>query len=337
MSNLLLPYAYDCNNNLVHINNAQKGEKYVCPNCGAEVILKKSRIPEGQKYHRKDHFAHKSNSDNHCSESFLHKLFKDKCVDFIKDKIANGDELRFEWFCDQCNEKHEGNLLKKATDVVSEYDLGICRPDIALLDKSGEVIIVIEIVVTHKPTPKTMQYYKDNNIACLLINVTDFDDCENIGHKLSNPDEVNICSNPKCERCGNNMYPIKIVIIPINCYKCKKEMNYAIISTYDTSKKIKLIGPSKFSADEINIANSLGANIAISNNHYDENICPHCNTGVSESFIDVIYKKPHKEEVLVYKCLKCTNNERGQQKLAKNNVVYYGEFYDEQAIQLKFW
>lgn len=193
MSNLLLPYAYDCNNNLVHINNAQKGEKYVCPNCGAEVILKKSRIPEGQKYHRKDHFAHKSNSDNHCSESFLHKLFKDKCVDFIKDKIANGDELRFEWFCDQCNEKHEGNLLKKATDVVSEYDLGICRPDIALLDKSGEVIIVIEIVVTHKPTPKTMQYYKDNNIACLLINVTDFDDCENIGHKLSNPDEVNKC------------------------------------------------------------------------------------------------------------------------------------------------
>ena len=80
MTKLLLPYAYDSNGNLVHIDNAQKGHKYTCPNCGAELLLKISKIPEGQKYHRRNHFAHKGNSDNHCSESFLHKLFKERCA-----------------------------------------------------------------------------------------------------------------------------------------------------------------------------------------------------------------------------------------------------------------
>jgi len=76
---LLLPYAYDSKRELVHIDQAKKGEKYTCPNCNAELSLRIGKIPEGQKYHKRNHFAHKGNSNNHCSESFLHKLFKEKC------------------------------------------------------------------------------------------------------------------------------------------------------------------------------------------------------------------------------------------------------------------
>ncbi len=39
---LLLPYAYDSNGNLVHIDNAQKGHKYTCPYCGGIRIIQKS-------------------------------------------------------------------------------------------------------------------------------------------------------------------------------------------------------------------------------------------------------------------------------------------------------
>ena len=81
---LLLPYAHDINGNLVHIDDAQKGQKYTCPNCGVELLLKISKIPEGQKYHRRNHFAHKGGTDNHGSESFLHKLFKERCADLIR-------------------------------------------------------------------------------------------------------------------------------------------------------------------------------------------------------------------------------------------------------------
>ena len=87
MKKILLPYAYDKMKNLVHIDNAQKGEQYICPVCGAELMIRISKIPKGKKYHKRNHFAHQGNSENTCSESFLHKSFKDKCVEFIKSKI----------------------------------------------------------------------------------------------------------------------------------------------------------------------------------------------------------------------------------------------------------
>ncbi len=46
--NLLLPYANNANGKLVSIDNAQKGDKYTCPNCGAELLLKNSKIPEAK-------------------------------------------------------------------------------------------------------------------------------------------------------------------------------------------------------------------------------------------------------------------------------------------------
>lgn len=97
MKKLLLPYAYDSMGNLVHIVNALKNERYICPNCGTELLLKISKIPEGGKYHRVNHFAHKGGTDNHCSESFLHKLFKNRVKDYIDSKIKNGERyLPFE-------------------------------------------------------------------------------------------------------------------------------------------------------------------------------------------------------------------------------------------------
>ena len=46
---LLLPYAYDIDGNLVHIDDAIKGVRYTCPSCGAELSLKISQIPPGQR------------------------------------------------------------------------------------------------------------------------------------------------------------------------------------------------------------------------------------------------------------------------------------------------
>lgn len=194
--NLLLPYAYDAKRTLVHIDNAHKGQIYTCPNCGNELLLKIGKIPEGQKYHRRNHFAHKGNTDNHCSESFLHKLFKEKCVELIEKKLATKEKLFFSWKCSYCTHTHRDNLLYNVSSVKLEYLLGTCRPDIALLDENHNVILVIEIIVNHPPEVETLQYYNKNNIGCLQINVRDFDDCQKIETKLSNPDKVNLCLTP---------------------------------------------------------------------------------------------------------------------------------------------
>ena len=99
MKKLLLPYAYDSTGNLVHIDNAHKGETYKCPKCDKVLSLNISKIPEGQKYHRRNHFSHpKGYPDNQCTESFLHKLFKKRAADCIQKKIYKGDnEFLFTW------------------------------------------------------------------------------------------------------------------------------------------------------------------------------------------------------------------------------------------------
>ena len=194
----LLPYAYDSDGNLVHIDNAQKGHKYICPNCGADLSLKISKIPVGQKYHRRNHFAHKGNADNHCSESFLHKLFKVKCAEFIQEKILANKSLFFTWRCKRCSGLHRTNLLEKVVKVALEYDLGICRPDIALFDGSDNLLFVIEVVITHKPEPKVLKYYEDNKIVCLQIKVESFSACNSVMRYLSRPhtDSTVLCSIP---------------------------------------------------------------------------------------------------------------------------------------------
>ena len=319
---LLLPYAYDTDGNLVSIDDVTKGQKYTCPACGAELSLKISKIPPGQKHHRRNHFAHKGNTDNHCSESFLHKLFKERCAEYIRNKIAKHEDLYFECFCEDCFKQHKGNLLKKAEKVVLEYDLGVCKPDIALLDGNDKVIIVIEIVVTHKPEDKVLKYYEENNIACLQINVNDFSDCDNIEEKLSHPSKIIKCPLPKCPKCGERMGKRKLIITTTHCQNCGQNMKIAMVLEDD----VFLLQPSKFNKEEISLAKELGANIRVkyentSKTSYLANICRHCNAPLSYDH------SPHEEERDVgYGCFHCsriTNPEEYLEQLEKTQQWEY--------------
>ena len=306
MSNLLLQYAHDTEGNMVYVGNAQKGQKYTCPNCNAELLLKISKIPEGQKYHRRNHFAHKGNSDNHCSESFLHKLFKEKCKEFIHKKITDKESIDFEWKCGKCGEKHKGNLLKKAVKVLTEYKLGECIPDIALFDEKGNVIIVIEIVVTHKPEPYALKYYYDNKIACLQLKIEDFDDCDKIPEKLAHPVNVNLCPNPVCKKCGNIIHTAKLVTVVADCYNCGKQITISMMLGDN-----HLESPAKFNENEIQIAKRLGANIKecysrTKNEKYHANVCTNCNAFIGDFFIHEYLDSPHEKEYDIgHKCFEC--------------------------------
>lgn len=308
MNKLLLPYAYDSSGKLTHINFAHKNERYTCPTCGADLSLRISKIPKGCKYHKTNHFAHKGCVDNHCSESFLHKLFKKRAIDYISAKLVEKNPMWFEWECDKCHEMHKGNLIKKATSIVEEFDLQICRPDIALLDKNNKVIIVIEVVVTHKPTLETLQFYNDNKIACLQINVNDFSDCDRIEEKITHPDVVNLCPNPICKRCGYAKNNAKLVVVTDFCWKCGNKMKIAMILSSDNNY---LIGAASFTKEEIKMAQTLGVNIKkkysrTTKSSYWANTCDKCNAFIGKFYMhDYIYN-PHDEEIdLDYKCFNC--------------------------------
>lgn len=202
MKKLLIPYADNSLGELTHIENAIKGEKYTCHKCGLDVIVKKGKV-------RTPHFAHKGDSSNHCAETILHKVFKEKTELFIQEcinkKVAT---LNMTWHCERCNEIHNGILqLQNINSTSLEYKkLDDCIPDIALLDVNENIIAVIEVVYAHKPEDKPLEFYKRNNILCIQIKIDKFEDCECIEEKISSPYNVNICSNPNCEKCNCIMH-----------------------------------------------------------------------------------------------------------------------------------
>ena len=211
MTKLLLPYAHDREGNLTYIDYARKDQEYTCPTCKKKVLLRISKISKGQKYYKRNHFAHKvsSVSSNHCSETFLHKTFKTKCAEFICEKLACKNTLTYEWQCSKCHNKQHINLLNDITNIDTEHHIDNNRvnpkPDISLLDNNGRVTLVIEIVVTHKPEAKVLQYYKENNIKCLQITISDFDDCEHIEKLFTQSSRTEFLPNLVCDECNKGI------------------------------------------------------------------------------------------------------------------------------------
>ena len=67
----MLILAYDENDNIVHIKDAEKGKSYRCPDCGAEVRPRKGT----KKTH---HFFHMNAEDcGNSGESIVHKYYKE--------------------------------------------------------------------------------------------------------------------------------------------------------------------------------------------------------------------------------------------------------------------
>ena len=110
-------------------------------------------------------------------------------------------------------------LITKSVEV--EYDLKVCRPDIALLDDSGKVRIAIEIVKTHEPEGNVLHYYKDNGITLIQYNVIE-EDLNRVEEKLKNPDHVSSCIRYNCSNYNSLLITRYLYERYDICPKCHK-------------------------------------------------------------------------------------------------------------------
>jgi hypothetical protein len=319
---LLYVTAVDDDGKLVKAKDSEKDGKYYCPICKKELILKKSG--KTGKHSKRPHFAHYSLTENCTSEGALHYSFKKLLLEKIKEDIKNKISIDMIWECNYCHNKHEGNLLKKVFDVKDEYDMKVCRPDIALFDEKGNAFAVIEIVVTHKPEENVIEYYKKNNIICIQIALNSEDDLENMDDKLKNPNIVDCCLNPRCPKCGNHMIKKNLIVLNKKCYRCGRPMKICYISINNGIQGINnsfygqnqcFWGPSDFNDEEINFAKSKGAILETrfsksANSKYLANICSNCWAFIGHfPLFGYIFKNMHDENIqkydMGYFCYEC--------------------------------
>lgn len=232
-NDILYTVGLDQNNQLIHIDYAKKGDKYSCPGCKGEFILKKSgKTGKGSK---RPHFAHHNQPPNCTAESVLHLSFKKMVVEYLNDRIKQNNSVIIEWNCINCQIDYSNlplkrDLLNSVAHVKEEYNLKQCRPDIALLDKEQRVIGVIEIVVTHEPEERTLNFYREQGITLIQLNITP-EDLRNLESKIGHPDVLNYCLNINCNQFINHKVRRRIEIGQTRCPNCRNIGNTARVTS----------------------------------------------------------------------------------------------------------
>jgi len=290
MKEILYTVAKKDNGELVTASNADKGTDFFCPVCNSNLLLRKSG--NTGKNSKRPHFAHKTLTPNCTPETALHFAFKNLLAEKLQKKLNENIPLEILWDCKECDGEHSGNLLKRIKSIKVEYNLTIAQPDIALLDKDNKVFAVIEIVVTHKPEGKVLQYYKDSNIILIQITLTSDNDIENLEHIISKPGIVNTCLNPKCSKCGRSQHKTIMTIVDAPCWKCNSTMKVAFYRLAGVT-----IDPSGFTPDEIEFARNKGVVIKnkyskTSKKSYLANTCNNCGTFIGENYLFKQYAAP---------------------------------------------
>ncbi len=265
---------------LIQAKEAPKGEKYFCHACDGEFILRKSLAGR-----RRPHFAHKILSDSCTAETALHSAFKQLFFQKIVRLLRGDGDLPVKWNCSYCDQIHTGNLLKTASDVRMEYDIGVCQPDIALFDIKGNLILVIEVVVTHQPEEAAKKYYNDNGIGLVEIHLMSDQDLCIIDQDLLVPTAVNLCRNPKCAICGQYMAQMRIAIYRTICWKCRTVMNAVI-----AHDPYRLQGnPISLTKEEFEFARTKGVILKeqhsnIIHDKYVASTCPRCHRFIGDYY-----------------------------------------------------
>ena len=175
---------------------------------------------------RHAHFAHIGTDDHRCTgESVLHAVFKEKAATLFRSLIEGEMPFMIEWQCDRCGTYHQGNLLHMAESIDVEHDLGICRPDVAILDKNGNVRVAFEVVVTHPPTEEALRYYHDHGIVLCRVDL----DVEKTGEQLDDiagtilqAAKISFCKNPQCSNYSKNTIH-RILYLSRQCPNCHRE------------------------------------------------------------------------------------------------------------------
>ncbi|MBS0645226.1 MAG: hypothetical protein JSR97_01360 [Verrucomicrobia bacterium] len=298
MTTILYTVATDKNGNLIKANDAEKGDDFFCPVCKSDLILRKSgKTGKGSK---RPHFAHRSLTPNCTPETALHYSFKNLLANKIDHHIKTNTPLAIKWNCKYCGGQHSGNLLKKIKSVKVEHNLTVCQPDIALIENDNRVFAVIEIVVTHKPEENVLSFYSDNDIILIQISLSSDKDIDDLESKISQPDIISTCYNPKCKTCGQFQQKKIMTIIDGPCWKCGSTMKVATIAS-STGGLVRgssnNLRPSDFTNEEIIFAKSKGVLLKTQysntvNERYVANSCKKCGSFAGDFYLFTQYIAP---------------------------------------------
>ena len=176
MTILQIPYAFTANGIIpVLPKTAEKGQRFVCPTCREDVILRRGHI-------RRSHFAHKPETG--CSgEGVVHRTVKQMIYLMYKRSmgIPSFHGVRICRSCPNCGRQGSYSIRSNNYDVKREAEFGGFRVDIALyqlgklFDPLGKrmfkskPIVGIEIRDTHPVSDEKWDAFAELGFPCIEV------------------------------------------------------------------------------------------------------------------------------------------------------------------------
>lgn len=212
MTEIKIAYAFDDEDNLIGIAEAERGQKVFCPLCKNPVIVRKGNI-------RIHHFAHKV-SDICTQETITHKVAKLLIQKTIEDwKKGRTQAPVFLRSCQYCYSREAQPIPKK----VERADLEVRLADGFIVDVAlmaeNVPIAAIEIRVTHAVSEE-----KEEGLSIPYIEVDGFE----------------VIENPR------NLIPETDTFNPFTCKECKQRLNKFIQKAKRIAEATKIQLPDSY-------------------------------------------------------------------------------------------
>ena len=141
---------------LVSPEEVERGDRSLtCSGCTDRMLVRKGQI-------KAHHFAHYPDFKGTCNaETALHRAAKQAIYDGFNDAKASGRKYLLACICLGCSHLYNYDLTDHADRVVVEQSLegSNIRPDITFLTGDGKPLITVEVVVSHPPSPETVEEY----------------------------------------------------------------------------------------------------------------------------------------------------------------------------------
>jgi uncharacterized protein YkuJ len=226
---------------------ANKLDKYICPDCNKDLILKKGNI-------RIHHFSH-FKEDNPCnyynkpSESQIHKDAKMLIKSILDNKKDITIHRKCSGYCNNKAEEYKIPQISENSEIIIEYRFnynGLKIADVAYIDK-GNILYIFEICNTHKTEENNRPEPWFEIDAIKLINSINNDDTTIKIDCIRK--KCNDCVLINCLRC-NTMQPKWLLNlnpsdsrICKSCYICNGDYQKIYYNvTYSDKDKIKSYG-----------------------------------------------------------------------------------------------
>ena len=264
------------------------------------------------------HFAH-FHATNCNPETVLHFTAKSLLFEKISKHIHNHLPLHVHWLCSFCADTHTGNLLRRATQVRLEHDLGVCQPDITLLDRKNVPVVVIEVIVTHKPEEATITFCRQRKITLIKYRIKDGTELETIQNAEDlHPASVDRCTRPKCQQCHHPMKQNCMVIVFATCKRCKHILKVPFVLIGRSGDSIGFRGPEEFTDLDLKFAKEKDIRLPTFNRKSRDQeylACSGCNKSLGDHFLtDYLFNQEAEREEypMEYHCDRCSSEGNGK-------------------------